>query len=49
MNSGTELSKRGVLFDSGRGAKCKTRKAKVIRADSNEASKKIMAKQSLTV
>ncbi|MGK0291591.1 MAG: hypothetical protein ACI86H_003060, partial [bacterium] len=38
-----------VLFDSGRGAKCKTRKAKVIRADSNEASKKIMGKQSLTV
>jgi len=49
MNSGTELSKRGVLFDRGRGAKCKTRKTKVIRADSNEASKKIMAKQSLTV
>lgn len=40
LNSGTELSERGVLLDSGRGAVNKTRRAKATRADSNEASKK---------
>lgn len=40
LDSGTELSGRGVLLDSGRGAVSKTREAKATRARSNEASKK---------
>lgn len=40
LDSGTELSKRGVLLDSGCGAAHKTREAKATRARSCEASKK---------
>lgn len=40
LNSGTELSERGVLLDNGRGAVTKTRGAKATRARSKEASKK---------
>lgn len=40
LNSGTELSKRGVLIDIGRGATNKTRQAKASRARGKEASKK---------
>lgn len=40
LNSGTELSSKGILQDIGRGAASKTRKARAIRASSNEASKK---------
>lgn len=40
LNSGTELSKRGVLLDTGRGAKNKTHKPKGICAHGCEASKK---------
>ncbi len=40
LYSGTELSKRSVLIDSGRGATNKTRGAKANRAQSGEASKK---------
>lgn len=41
LNSGTELSKRGVLLlDSGRGAITKTRRAKASRARGYETSKK---------
>jgi len=40
LHSGTELSKRGVLIDSGRGAISKTRRAKASRAHGSEASKK---------
>ena len=39
LNSGTELSKSGVLLDRGRGAANKTRGAKANRARSCEASK----------
>ena len=40
LNSGTELSKRGVLLDTGRGAKNKAHKPKGICAHGCEASKK---------
>jgi putative transposase len=40
LNSGTELSKRGILLDIGRGAVPKTREANATRAHSKEASKK---------
>lgn len=40
LDSGTELSKRGVLLDSGCGAANKTRKANANRAYGNETSKK---------
>ena len=40
LNSGTELSKRGVLLDSGRGAKCKPLVAIAANAGGNETSKK---------
>ena len=40
LDSGTELSSRGVLLDSGRGATHKTRGANANRARSKEASKK---------
>ena len=40
LNSGTELSNRGVLLDIGRGAAHKTCEAKVTRARSKEAPKK---------
>lgn len=41
LDSGTELSKRGVLLlDSGRGATIKTRQAKASRARGSETSKK---------
>lgn len=40
LDSGTELSERGVLLDTGRGAARKTRGANANRARSNEASKK---------
>jgi len=40
LNSGTELSKRGVLSDSGRGATSKTRGENSNHARSKEASKK---------
>ena len=40
LNSGTELSSKGVLQDIGRGAASKTRKAYAIRASSDEALKK---------
>lgn len=40
MDSGTELSSRGVLLDSGRGAVDKTRLANANRACGKEASKK---------
>ena len=40
LDSGTELSKRGVLLDSGRGATYQTRGANVSRARSKETSKK---------
>jgi len=41
LNSGSELSKKGVLFfDHGRGADDKSRRAKAPRADGREASKK---------
>lgn len=39
LDSGTELSERGVLLDSGRGAVTKTRRAKATRARSKEALK----------
>ena len=42
QHSGTELSKRGVLLDSGRGAANKSRKAKANRAYGNETLKKIV-------
>lgn len=54
QNSGTELSKKGVLtlkpvnspnLDKGRGAKHKTHKAKVLGAISNESSKKMVAQE----
>ena len=41
LDSGTELSKRGVLLDKGRGAINKTRGAKANRALSYETSKKM--------
>ena len=40
LDSGTELSSRGVLLDKGRGAANKTREANANRARSREASKK---------
>lgn len=40
LNSGTELSSRGVLLDSGRGAADKTRRANANCARGKEASKK---------
>lgn len=40
LNSGTELSERGVLLDTGCGAVTKTRGTKVTRARSKETSKK---------
>jgi putative transposase len=40
LHSGTELSKRGVLLDIGRGATDKTKEAKATFACGNEASKK---------
>ncbi|MBF0440291.1 MAG: transposase [Oligoflexales bacterium] len=40
LDSGTELSKRGVLLDTGRGAINKTKRAKASSAYGNEASKK---------
>ena len=40
LDSGTELSNRGVLLDSGRGAAYKTRGANANRARGEEASKK---------
>lgn len=40
LNSGTELSKRGVLLDSGRGAANKTQRANANCARSKETSKK---------
>ncbi len=40
LDSGSELSNRGVLLDIGRGATSKTRRASVRRARGNEASKK---------
>jgi putative transposase len=40
LDSGTELSKRGVLLDTGRGATNKTKQAKASSAYGNEASKK---------
>ena len=40
LDSGTELSNRGVLLDSGRGAIHKTREANATRARGKEASKK---------
>lgn len=40
LDSGTELSKRGVLLDSGRGAAYKTQGALAPRARGSEASKK---------
>ena len=40
QDSGTELSKRGVLLDSGRGAKCKSVAATAKIAAGSEASKK---------
>jgi putative transposase len=40
MDSGTELSSKGILQDKGRGAAHKTRGAKANRARSKEASKK---------
>jgi len=40
LDSGTELSDRGVLLDSGRGAANKTRRANASRARGGEASKK---------
>nr|NGX33646.1 hypothetical protein [Candidatus Anoxychlamydiales bacterium] len=42
LDSGTELSKRGVLLDKGRGAENKTRKADVNRAHGYETSKKMV-------
>jgi len=41
LGSGTELSKRGVLLDTGRGTADKSHKAKAICARSNETSKKM--------
>lgn len=41
LDSGTELSKRGVLLDSGCGAESKTRKANANRAHGYKASKKM--------
>lgn len=40
LDSGTELSKRGVLLDSGRGAVSKSSDAIATDANSKEASKK---------
>lgn len=40
LDSGSELSSRGVLLDSGRGATVKTRRASARRARGSEASKK---------
>jgi hypothetical protein len=40
LDSGTELSKRGVLLDKGRGAKGKTHKPKGICAHGCETLKK---------
>ena len=40
LDSGTELSKRGVLLDTGRGATYKSLEAKATDARSNETSKK---------
>ena len=40
LDSGTELSKSGVLLDKGRGAVSKSRGAKANRAHSRETSKK---------
>ena len=40
LHSGTELSKRGVLLDRGRGAINQTRGANASRARSRETSKK---------
>jgi putative transposase len=45
LNSGTELSKRGVLLDMGRGANGKTHKAKAICAHGYETSKKMALDQ----
>jgi len=40
LDSGTELSSKGILLDKGRGAQCKTTDAKATIAGSCEASKK---------
>ena len=40
INSGTELSSKGILLDRGRGAAYKTRGANANRASSRETSKK---------
>jgi len=40
MDSGTELSSKGVLLDKGRGATHKTREANATRARGEEALKK---------
>ncbi len=42
LDSGTELSKRGVLLDSGCGAVNKPRKANANRARGYDASKKMV-------